>query len=85
MSFFHPAFRPGCFKANTDEGINKLSDVVGLFSVNFFTKRLEPDYVSRIPDYLMELVGILKGMGDFWAPPEQWSFQIDTESMFHMS
>jgi hypothetical protein len=59
------------FKANTDEGINKLSDVVGLFSVNFFTKRLEPDYVSRIPDYLMELVGILKGMGDFWALPEQ--------------
>ena len=59
------------FKANTDEGINKLSDVVGLFSVNFFTKRLEPDYVSRIPDYLMELVAILKGMGDFWAPPEQ--------------
>jgi hypothetical protein len=59
------------FKANTDEGINKLSDVVGLFSVNFFTKRLEPDYVSRIPDYLMELVGILKGMGDFWALSEQ--------------
>jgi hypothetical protein len=48
-----------------------LSDVVGLFSVNFFTKRLAPDYVSRIPDYLMELVGILKGMGDFWALPEQ--------------
>ena len=59
------------FKANTEEGMNTLSDVAGLFSVNFFTKRLEPDYLSRLPDYLMELVGILKGMGDFWAPPEQ--------------
>jgi hypothetical protein len=58
------------FKANTEEGINKLADVAGLFSVNFFTKRLEPDYVSHIPEYLGELVGILKGMGDFWQPPE---------------
>lgn len=59
------------FKPNTDEGINKLSDVVGLFSVNFFTKRLDPDYASRMQDYLMELIGILKGMGSFWQPPEQ--------------
>ena len=59
------------FKANTEEGMNTLSDVAGLFSVNFFTKRLEPDYVSRLPDYLMELVGILQGMGEFWQPPEQ--------------
>ena len=56
--------------ANTEAGMNKLADVVGLFSVNFFTKRLEPDYVSRIPDHLGELVGILKGMGEFWQPPE---------------
>jgi len=59
------------FKANTEEGINKLSDVAGLFSVSFFSKRLESDYVSRIPEYLVELVGILNGMGDFWQPPEQ--------------
>jgi len=59
------------FKANTDEGINKLSDVVRLFSVNFFSKRLDPDYASRMQDYLMELIGILKGMSSFWHPPEQ--------------
>jgi len=59
------------FKANTDEGINKLADVVGLFSNNFFTRRLDTDYVSRMQEYLMELVGILKGMGAFWHPPEQ--------------
>jgi len=59
------------FKVNTEEGINSLSDVAGLFSVNFFTKRLEPDYVSRMPQYLKEMVGILKGMGEFWQPPEE--------------
>ena len=56
------------FKANTEEGINKLSDILGLFSCNFFTKRLDPDYVSHMQDYLMELIGILKGMGSFWQP-----------------
>jgi hypothetical protein len=59
------------FKANTDAGINKLSDVAGLFSGNFFTKRLDPDYASRMQDYLIELIGILKGMDSFWHPPEQ--------------
>jgi hypothetical protein len=59
------------FKADTDKGINKLSDVAALFSVNFFTKRLDPDYASRMQDYLKELIEILKGMGSFWQPPEQ--------------
>ena len=59
------------FKTGTEEGINKLSDVAGLFSVNFFTKRLDSDYVSRMQDYLTELIGILKGMGSFWQPPEE--------------
>ncbi|UCF91619.1 MAG: hypothetical protein JSW39_25660 [Desulfobacterales bacterium] len=59
------------FKAETEQGINKLSDVVALFSGNFFTRRLDPDYASRVQDYLMELIGILKGMGPFWQPPEQ--------------
>jgi hypothetical protein len=27
-------------------------------------------------DYLMELIGILKGMGSFWQPPEQWLSKI---------
>ena len=59
------------FKADTDKWINKLSDVAALFSVNFFTKRLDPDYASRMQGYLMEWIGILKGMGSFWQPPEQ--------------
>ncbi len=61
----------GGFKADTEAGINKLSDVVGLFSLNLFTRRLDPDYASHLQEYLMELIGALKGMGPFWQPPEQ--------------
>jgi len=59
------------FKADTEEGMNKVSDVAGLFSGNFFTRRSDPDYVSHMQEYLMELIGVLKGMGSFWQPPEQ--------------
>jgi len=59
------------FKADTEEGINKLSDVAGLFSINLFTKRLDPDYASHLQEYMMELIGVLKGMGSFWHTPEQ--------------
>jgi hypothetical protein len=58
------------FKVDTEDGINQLSDVIGLFSLNFFTRRLDADYVSHMQDYLMELIGALKGMGSFWQPPE---------------
>jgi hypothetical protein len=58
------------FKADTGKGINQLSDVLGLFSMSFFTRRLDSDYVSQMQGYLMELIGALKGMGSFWQPPE---------------
>ena len=59
------------FKSGTEEGMNKVSDVAGLFSGNFFTKRLDSDYVSHMQDYLMELIGSMKDMGSFWQMPEQ--------------
>jgi hypothetical protein len=59
------------FKAGTEEGINPLSNVVGLFSLKFFTKRLDADYVSRMGEYMAELTGVLKKMGSFWLPPER--------------
>ncbi len=58
------------FKAGTEEGIVPLSDMVKLFSGNFFEKRFEPDYVSRMEEYLMELIGALKQRGAFWQLPE---------------
>jgi hypothetical protein len=59
------------FKTGTEEGINQLSDIVGLFSGNLFTRRLDPDYATRMEGYLMEFMSVLKGMGSFWQPPEQ--------------
>jgi hypothetical protein len=59
------------FKAGTEKGMNKVSDIAGLFSGNFFTKRLDSDYVSHMQDYLMELIGGMKDMGSFWQMPEQ--------------
>ena len=59
------------FKADTEEGINKLSEVAALFSINFFTRRLDSDYFSNIQEYMIELIGVLKGMSSFWHPPEQ--------------
>ena len=59
------------FKPNTEEGINPMSDIAALFSGNFFTRRLDPDYASRMEEYLKEFVGELKKLGDFWQPPEE--------------
>ena len=59
------------FKAGTEEGMNKVSDVARLFSGRFFTRRLDPDYFSRMQEYLMEVIEILKGMGSFWKPAEK--------------
>jgi hypothetical protein len=59
------------FKADTEEGIVQLSDMVGLFSANFFNKRLDPDYASHMQEYLMEVIGALKDRGSFWQMPEQ--------------
>lgn len=59
------------FKPGTEDGINRLSDLAALFSGKFFTRRLDPDYASRMGEYLQEFVGELKKMGDFWRPPEE--------------
>ena len=57
------------FKADTEEGIIPLLDMAKIFSSNFFTRRLDPDYVSHMPGYTMKLVGAFQGRGPFWQPP----------------
>ena len=59
------------FKPNTEDGINRLSDILAIFSGNLFTRRLEPDYASKMGEYLKEFVGELGKMGDFWQLPEK--------------
>ena len=58
------------FKSGTEEGIVEMSALLKLFSGNFFTRRLEPDYVSHIKEYRTgfgaTLVEIGK-TGPFWS------------------
>jgi len=56
------------FKAGTEEGIIPLPDMAKIFSVSFFTRRLDDDYVSHMQEYSMEIVGVVKNMGPFWQP-----------------
>lgn len=60
------------FDPASTEGILTLPDLVKLFSANYFRRRLDPDWVSRSPEYLMEFVGAMQEIGKtgpFWKPP----------------
>jgi hypothetical protein len=62
-------YRPG-----TEGGIVHLSDMVHLFSSDFFVKRMEPDYFSHMQEYERQLMGSsLAKMGPFWQPSEHQS------------
>ena len=54
------------FKADTAGGIVSLLDMAKAFSGNFFKRRLDPDYVSHMQEYMMEMVGTWQAMGSFW-------------------
>lgn len=50
-----------------------LDQVLKLMSVNYFRKRLDPDYFSRSKEYRPEMIEVLKQMGktgSFWMGPE---------------
>jgi hypothetical protein len=57
------------FKDGTEEGIMSLEDSLKLVSGGLFRRRLDPDYVSRRPEYLKELLATLSEIGKtgpFW-------------------
>jgi hypothetical protein len=59
------------FSPETEDGIIKLSDLVTLFSISFFRRRLDPDYVSHVPEYMGEFFATLAAIGKqgpFWVP-----------------
>jgi hypothetical protein len=59
------------FKSGTEEGIIDLSGLAKLFSVELFTKRLDPNYVSRLQEYRGGFIAALAEMGKtrpFWSP-----------------
>jgi hypothetical protein len=57
------------FKAEAEEGIIPLLDMAKAFSGDFFTRRLDRDYVSHMQGYMMELVGVFQNRGPFWQLP----------------
>jgi hypothetical protein len=54
------------FKENTEAGIVPLKSLAKVFSIKLFTRRLDPDYVTKIGDYIQEFVKTVSGMGPFW-------------------
>jgi len=57
------------FDPASEEGIIPLPDLVKLFSVKHFTRRLEPDYFSRnlyIEDFLAAVKDLAKNR-PFWS------------------
>jgi hypothetical protein len=60
------------FDPTAEEGILALADLAGAFSGNFFRRRLDPDYISRYPEYMGELMGVMGELAKtrpFWTPP----------------
>ncbi len=60
------------FSLDTEQGIVPLANIVALFSGDCFRRRLEPDYVSHVPEYWGKVLEILREMAKerpFWAPP----------------
>lgn len=59
------------YDAANDAGIIPLPDLVKLFSIEFFRRRMDTDYVSRLQEYLGEFFSTLKEIGKtgpFWLP-----------------
>jgi hypothetical protein len=59
------------FKSGTEEGMLELPALAKLFSVDSFTKRLDPGYVSRRKEYRGSFIAALEEMGKtrpFWLP-----------------
>lgn len=59
------------FDPETVDGIVPLNGLVKLFSINFFRKRMEPDYVSHLQEFIAEFFATLHEIGKtgpFWVP-----------------
>ena len=58
------------FTAGTEDGIVPILDMIKLFSGPFFTRRMDPDYLSHMLEYAAEMGKTLKEIGKavpFWS------------------
>jgi hypothetical protein len=61
-----PSYEPA-----SAQSIMPVSDWAKAFSGPLFRKRLDPDYLSRIPEYAPEMMQTLQTLGktgSFWTP-----------------
>ena len=59
------------YDSEKEGGIISLADLVKSFSVDFFRKRLEPDYFARRQEYMGNFaatLGEIGKKGPFWLP-----------------
>jgi len=59
------------YDSEKEAGLISLTDLVKGFSIDFFRKRLEPDYFSRRQEYMGSFVATLAEIGKkgpFWVP-----------------
>ena len=57
------------FDAGAEQGIVPLADLVKLFSLDMFKKRLEPDYATRSREYARAFLSAVAELGKispFW-------------------
>lgn len=58
------------FQPGTEEGIFPLPDLLKLFSVQMFRRRLDPEYFFHMREYVMEWITTLTEIGKtgpFWS------------------
>jgi len=61
------------FDSSAEDGIMPLDDLVKLFSGSYFSRRLDPDWVSHSREYAREMRATLKEIGKtgpFWGRPK---------------
>ena len=59
------------FNVEKEGGIISLSDLVKLFSVDLFRRRLDPDYISHYQEYMggfMKRLQEIGKRGPYWLP-----------------
>jgi len=59
------------FKSGTEEGIVELSVLARLFSIDVFTRRLDPDFISHLKEYRAArnaAWGEIMKNSPFWTP-----------------
>lgn len=61
------------FDSDTEDGIIPLPDLIRLFSIEHFRRRLDPDYFTQRLNYRSEMFEVLRQInktGPFWNKPK---------------